>query len=318
MPSPVVLVTGAAGFVGSHLLERLAASGREVVAWHRPGGPAGAAGTARWAAVELLDGGQVAAALADAAPAEVYHLAGAANVGLSWAEPRQTLENNLLATHRLFEGLRAGGLRPRVLVTGSAAIYKPSDAALHEGSPVGPNTPYGVSKLAQELLALRAGAEDGVPVMVTRSFNHIGPRQDPGFIAASIARQVALIEAGLAEPTLAVGNLEPRRDIMDVRDTVGAYEALMARGRAGEVYNVCAGRAIAMRALLDGLVARARVAVSVVQDPARFRPADTPLSLGDGGKLRADTGWAPQFTLDETLDALLEAWRTAVAGGAAR
>jgi GDP-4-dehydro-6-deoxy-D-mannose reductase len=313
MSTPAVLVTGAAGFVGSHLLERLAASGRQVVAWHRPGTPAGHADTARWAAVELLDEAEVTAALAEAAPAEVYHLAGAANVGLSWSEPRQTLENNLLATHRLFEGLRACGLRPRVIVTGSAAIYKPSDAALHEASPLGPNTPYGVSKLAQELLALRVGAEDGVPVMVTRSFNHIGPRQDPGFIAASIARQVALIEAGRAEPTIAVGNLEPRRDIMDVRDTVRAYEALMTRGRGGEVYNVCSGRAIAMRELLDGLVARARVPVRIFQDPARFRPADTPLSLGDCGKLRADTGWAPQFPLDATLDALLEAWRAAVA-----
>jgi GDP-4-dehydro-6-deoxy-D-mannose reductase len=318
MSPPPVLVTGGAGFVGGHLLERLAASGRVVHAWHRPGSPPGPPGLARWTAVELLDAAGATAALAEAAPAEVYHLAGAANVALSWSQPRQTLEDNVLATHRLFEALRTAALRPRVLVTGSAAVYRPSDAALHEGSPLGPASPYGTSKLAQELLALRAGQDDGVEVVVTRSFNHIGPRQDPGFIAASIARQVARIEAGLDEPVIAVGNLEAKRDLMDVRDTVRAYEALMAGGRAGAVYNVCAGHAIAMRTLLDGLVGRARVPVRIFQDPARFRPNDTPLSLGDCTRLRTDTGWALRYSLDETLDALLASARDALTDPGAR
>ncbi len=196
-----------------------------------------------------------------------------------------------------------------MLVTGSATVYQPATDALTEDSPIAPNTPYGTSKLAQEMVALTAGRDHGMPVVVTRSFNHIGPGQSPAFAASGFARQLARIEAGLAPPVIAVGNLEAQRDIADVRDTVRAYVALMASGRAGHVYNVCSGRTISIRQVLDGLMARVALPVTVTADPARMRPADTPVVLGSHAKLTADTGWTPACSLDDTLDALLADWR---------
>ena len=150
------------------------------------------------------------------------------------------------------------------------------------------------------MVALDAWRNHGIPVVVTRSFNHIGPLQSPAFAAAAFARQLARIEAGLMPPTLMVGNLEALRDLSDVRDTVRAYRALMqSRARPGVCYNVCSGTAVSMQAMLDGLRAHVRVPVTVAQDPARMRPADTPIVLGDRSRLTADTGWQPDvFALE--------------------
>lgn len=304
-----VVVTGAAGFAGQHLARLLISDG-PVVGWHRPNTPHPDIQGVTWAAVEMLERHEVVRALADAAPDCVYHLAGVAHVADSWANAATTLEVNVVSTLNLLEAVRRLD-RPttRVLVTGSATIYRPSTSALTEDSPVAPNTPYGTSKLAQELVALRAWQDDGIPVVVTRSFNHIGPMQSPAFAAAAFARQLARIEAGLAPPVLRVGNLEAQRDISDVRDTVRAYRALGLHGRPGRSYNVCSGRAISMQALLDGLRAKIRVPVAVETDPARMRPADTPIVLGDPSRLAADTGWQTVHSLDETLASVTDYWR---------
>lgn len=306
-PGPV-LVTGAAGFAGRHLLQRLAPQG-PVVAWHRPGDGHPDIDGVRWAAVELLDGAAVARALDDAAPAAIYHLAGVPHVADSWARAAETLAGNVVGTWELVAAMRAQGRRCRMLVIGSATIYRPSTAALTEDDPLAPNTPYGTSKLAQELVALGAWRDFGIPVVVARSFNHIGPLQSPDFAAAAFARQLALIEAGRLAPTLKVGNLEAQRDLSDVRDTVRAYEALMTRGVPGRTYNVCSGRAVSMQHLLDGLRAHIRVPVTVEPDPARMRPADTPLVLGDRARLTAETGWAPEIPFETTLADLVDYWR---------
>ncbi len=303
-----VLVTGAAGFAGQHLLRLLTADG-PVVGWHRPGTEHPALAGVSWAAVELLDRAAVADALRTLAPSAIYHLAGVPHVGDSWAHAEETLAGNVVGTLNLFDGLRAASLAPRVLVTGSATIYKPSTDALTEDAPIAPNTPYGTSKLAQEMVALAAWRDHSIPVVVTRSFNHIGPLQSPGFAAPGFARQLARIEAGLMPPTLMVGNLEALRDLSDVRDTVRAYHALMQRGHAGTCYNVCSGTAISMQEMLDGLRAHVRVPVTVTQDPARMRPADTPIVLGDRTRLTTDTGWEPAYPLATTLADLVEYWR---------
>ena len=255
----------------------------------------------------------VEAALAADRPDAIYHCAGVAHVGDSWAQAEDTLASNAVGTSHLFRAVSALGLPARVVVTGSATIYRASGEPLTEESPLAPNTPYGTSKLAQEMVALTAWREQGVPAVVTRSFNHIGPGQSPAFAAASFARQLALIEAGLASPTIAVGNLAAERDLSDVRDTARAYIALMARGVPGTCYNVCSGRAVSVQALLDGLRARIRVPVDVAIDPARMRPVDTPVIVGSHARLTRDTGWTPAIALDETLDALLAYWREQVA-----
>lgn len=309
-PVPSVLVTGAAGFVGSHLTDLLRADEATIVGWRRPGTAAARDSTAvTWDDVELLDRGQVTRALARASPAAVYHLAGSAHVGQSWTNTRETYEGNVLATHNLFEGLRANGLTPRVLVTCSATVYQPQEHPLTESSALRPASPYATSKLAQEMLARRAWEDDGIPALVARAFNHIGPRQDPAYVAPSIAMQIAEIEAGRRQPVLALGNLDVLRDLTDVRDTVRAYRAMMRTAHPGIPYNVCSGRALAIRTLVDTFVARARVPVSIVQDPARFRPNDPPMLVGDHSRVTTDTGWRPEISLEQTLDDLLDYWR---------
>jgi len=308
-----VLVTGAAGFVGSHLLELLALDNIDIVAWQRPGTEPLVRGKAvHWVTVEMHDRPAVAAAVKDARPSAVYHLAGVPHVGDSWAHTRETFAGNTLASHHLFESIRLAGLQPRVLITSSAMVYTPADRAITEADRVCPNSPYGTSKLAQEMVARRAWDDDGIPGLIARSFNHTGPRQSDSFVAPSLAKQVALIEAGRLAPVLAVGNLEPKRDLMDVRDTVRAYRAMMQSARPGVPYNVCSGKALAIRTLVDTFLSRARVPIAIEQDPARFRSNDTPLVLGDRSRLTADTGWAPEVPLERTVDDLLTHWRQAI------
>ena len=295
-----VLVTGAAGFAGRYLMERLRGSGAEVVGWSRDD-------------VDLLDREAVRTRIRELKPSLVYHCAGAAHVAHSWSDTAHPLRTNVLATHYLLDALRRSGASSRVLITGSATVYKPEPGPIAEGAELGPTSPYGLSKLAQEELALRSGSEDGLDVIITRSFNHTGPRQRPSFVAPAMARQVALIEAGKADPVIQVGNLDVLRDITDVRDTVRAYELLMACGRTAEPYNVCSGVARRVRDLLESLCARGRVPVRIEVDPARLRPNDTSVLVGDPAKLQADTGWAPKISFERMLDDLLEFWRAEVA-----
>jgi GDP-4-dehydro-6-deoxy-D-mannose reductase len=309
-----VLVTGAAGFVGGHLLEALAPLGLHVEAWTRPGIPVPdtpAARSAEWHDLELLDRAAVRAAVERLRPRTVFHLAGAAHVGDSWRHAAPTLETNVLGTHHLLEADRLSTRQARILIPGSATVYKASPDPLTEESEVAPASPYAVSKLAQEQLGLRAAAE-GQHVIVTRSFNHIGPRQAPSFAASSFARQLASIEAGRSEPVIRVGNLSARRDLTDVRDTVRAYVLLASRGRPGLLYNVCSGRAVSMEAVLEQLRARTRAHVSVTSDPSLYRPVDAPLIVGSFARLGRDTGWEPVVPLDRTLDDLLDFWRSAI------
>lgn len=302
------LITGATGFAGSHLLDRLSARGA-VWAWsHARPRTTSENERVRWQAVDLLDQGAVHRALAQARPAVIYHCAGVADVRESWHDPALALRVNAIGTHNVVEAVRAGGLTCPVLVTGSALVYRPSTAAIQEDHPIGPSTIYGVSKLAQEF----AAQHSAVPVFICRPFNHAGPRQSSAYVTSAFAEQLARIEAGTAEPVLRVGNLESRRDITDVRDTVAAYEAIAERGSTGRPYNVCSGRAYRIQDLLDILLGLARVRVRVELDPERLRPSDNPLVLGSHDRLTRDTGWRPTIPIEQTLADLLDFWRTAV------
>jgi GDP-4-dehydro-6-deoxy-D-mannose reductase len=308
------LVTGAAGFAGQHLLRSLAGTPGPLIGWYRPGAPPPitAPTGVDWRPVDLRDPRAVDEALAEARPAEVYHLAGAANQGASWQQTDVALELNARATHHLLAAVRRHVPDARVLVTASAAIYASSDEALGEDSPVQPTSPYGVSKLAQEMVALDAARVQGLRVIVVRPFNHLGPGQDPAYFAPSFARQIARIEAGLEPPVLRVGNLEAARDLSDVRDVVRAYALLMLHGIDGEVYNVCRGEAYVIGDVLSLLVAMSRVEVRVEQDPARLRPSDVPRLLGSYAKLQRATGWLPTIPLERTLREILEEQRILV------
>ena len=310
-----MLVTGASGFAGSHLIELLAGRA-ELVAWTRSTPDGAQPIPAKWQRVDLLDRDQVRQAIRDLRPTVMYHCAGAAHVARSWRNTAETLARNVLTTHHLLDALRRVGSRSRVLIPGSATVYSPSTSPIKETSPLAPASPYALSKLAQEQLALRAMREDGLDILATRSFNHTGPRQSPDFFAAGVARQIALIEQGLVDPVIKVGNLDAERDLIDVRDTVRAYELLVEKGEPGTVYNVASGRARPMRVVLQGLVQRSQLPVRIETDAARLRPRDIPVLVGDSTRLRTTTGWSPQISFDRMLDDLLSYWRTVAAGTA--
>jgi GDP-4-dehydro-6-deoxy-D-mannose reductase len=306
------LVTGAAGFAGSHLLDLLDGDTtvRQLVGWRRSpeDGVAGAAWKrVVWENVDLLDREAVRTAIGRLRPSTVYHCAGAAHVGRAWDLTEATFAINVRGTHHLLDALARTGRASRVLIPSSALVYAPADRALREDDPLVPSSPYGLSKLAQEMLAQHAGNE--VVVCVARAFNHIGPRQNPWFAASGFARRIADIERGRWEPTISVGNLDARRDLTDVRDTVRAYQAIVNGAGPAEVFNVCSGSTTTIRDLLDRLIARARVPVAVKADPARYRPNDTPVLLGDGSRIKARFGWAPRIPIEQTVDDLLEYWR---------
>jgi GDP-4-dehydro-6-deoxy-D-mannose reductase len=304
-----VLVTGAAGFAGSHVIQALGR--KDVTGWtHHAAPPDEIANLASWDRVDLLNRSEVQKAIARLKPSAVIHCAGAPNVAHSWRDTLTPLSANVLATHHLFDALRRTAVSCRVVIVGSAEVYAPSTAALTEQSPIAPSNPYGISKLAQEQLAFRAAREDGVDVIVTRSFNHTGPRQSAAFAAPNMARQIAMIEAGVAEPVIKTGNLEARRDVTDVRDVARAYIALLERGAPSTAYNVASGTVRAMRSVLDALVARARVKLRIETDAALMRPIDKPMVLGDATRLREATGWRPEVPFEQTLDDLLNYWRS--------
>jgi GDP-4-dehydro-6-deoxy-D-mannose reductase len=241
-------------------------------------------------------------------PDSIFHCAGLPHVAESWADTAAPLATNVLGTHRLIEAVERVGSRCRIVVTGSAQVYAPSNEPIAEDDLIAPSSPYALSKLAQEQLALRSNS-DTVAVIVTRPFNHTGPRQKPAFLAPSVARQIVMFERGLLEPVLKVGNLDPSRDIMDVRDAVRAYAALMKTGTPGTIYNVASGVARPVRSIVEALVSRARVPVRIEQDPSRIRPSDVPVLAGNPRRLQQATGWSPQVSFEKMVDDLLEYWR---------
>ena len=308
-----VFITGATGFAGSHLVERLLADGHEVLALvhaatshqglpEHPG--------VRPIAGDLLDPAALTAAVAEAQPDLIFHLAGQAYPARSWDEPAQTLAVNTGGTANLLRAAEVYG-RPRVVVVTSAEIYgelRPDELPLTEASPARPRHPYGVSKLAAGELTRVYWARYGLPVVEARPFNHIGPRQAPGFVVPDFAAQLAAIRLGQQPPVMRVGNLTAQRDFTDVRDVAAAYLRLAEAGRPGEAYLICSGRPVSVQHLLDTLIELAGVAVDVQTDAARLNPSDTPCLYGSNAKIAADTGWRPSISLRQSLADALEDW----------
>jgi len=309
-----VLITGIAGFAGSHLAELALHEGAAVCGTLLPGAPAdnlaALRGRVETVPCDLTEPGAAGRVLAELRPARVFHLAGASVVGTSWARRADVLRQNLEGTFQLLEGLRARPV-PCLLVS-SAELYgvvPESAQPITEAQPVAPLSPYALSKACQELYAGYYVRAEGVPIVIARAFNHVGPRQGPGFVWSDIARQVAAILAGRQAPVLEVGTLTTRRDFTDVRDVVRAYWLALERGTPGEVYNVASGRAVAIREVVDGFLALAGRPIEVRPVAARVRPIDLPLLLGDAGRLRALTGWKPEIPLEQSLADVLADWR---------
>jgi GDP-4-dehydro-6-deoxy-D-mannose reductase len=309
-----VLVTGAGGFVAGHLVDFLQAEHptAELFGLVRPHGSAPRTSGVTVFEAELNDPASIEPVLDAVAPDRIVHLAGQSSVHQSWIDPGGTLRTNILGIVHLLDAVRRRGLRPDVLVVGSAEEYGMVEAAelpLREDLPLRPSSPYAVSKVAQGLLALAYGPAGGMRVLRTRTFHHTGPGRGETFAESSFARQIAEIEAGKRPPVIHVGNLEAGRDYTDVRDVVRAYWALLDRGVAGEVYNVCSGLGRRIHELLDLLLAESGASVEVRVDKERLRPSDVPALVGDPRRLREATGWEPRVPLEESLRDLLHDWR---------
>jgi GDP-4-dehydro-6-deoxy-D-mannose reductase len=314
-----VLVTGVGGFVGRHLVDFLRSEhpGVEVAGVVRPHGSAATDLPGRIVLVEadLEDPASVEAAIDLVRPDRIVHLAAQSSVHRSWKDPAGTLRTNVHGLLHLLEAVRRRSLSPRVLVVGSAEEYgivRAEDLPMREDAPLRPNSPYAVSKVAQGYLALQYALSFSMGVIRTRTFHTTGPGRGEAFAESSFARQLAEIEAGRRPPVLEVGNLEAVRDVVDVRDVVRAYWALLERGGPGEVYNVCSGRGVRVRDVLEMLIAASGLDVEVRLDPERLRPSDVPAMVGEPSKLRETTGWQPRFTLERSLGDLLQHWRERV------
>jgi len=317
------LITGIGGFAGYHLANHLLSRGEEVggIAWPPGSWPRASFPQVPVRDVDVTNMDGVRDALTSFAPDAVFHLAGIANVKVAWDSARAALETNFIGTFNVLEAARTlPGRAPRVLVVGSAEEYgpvSPERQPIREDCELDPRNPYGVSKVAQEYLGKQYFRGLGLPVLMTRSFNHIGPRQAPIFVASSFARQIAEIEHGAREPRILVGNLDARRDFHDVRDTARAYADIVTSGELGEVYNVCSGAAEPISGILNGLLAATSCRVDVEVDPERYRPVDVPVFCGDRSKIEKHCGWRPRVPLSTTLRDLLDYWRAEI-GAAGR
>jgi GDP-4-dehydro-6-deoxy-D-mannose reductase len=306
-----ILITGATGFIGAHLTRILLREGHDVV-------PAGFEGQARapwpWSdeaerrrvGLDVRDRRAVTALVERARPDEVYHLAAQSLPARSWKIPEETMETNALGTVHLFEALKAAGLKPRTFVACSSAEYglvPPAEAPVKEDRLPMPVHPYGVSKVAQDLLAYQYWVNDGIPAIRGRIFNTTGPGKSQDAPGDWAERVVHAERTG--GTTLRVGSLTPRRDLSDVRDQARAILAITRRGKPGDVYNVCSGRTIGMRELAELFVKSARVPLALETDPALLRPTDEPVIWGDNAKLVAATGYAPTVPLERTVEDML-------------
>jgi GDP-4-dehydro-6-deoxy-D-mannose reductase len=297
-------LTGGQGFVGRWLQAELRAAGDEVVAPPPE--------------LDVLDAPGLRDAVAAARPDAVYHLAALTHVGYSWAHPGEVFKVNALGTLNLLEAVRAAASDPRVVVVSSAEVYgmvADDEIPITESAPLAPVTPYAVSKVAAEYLAIQAHLAHSTGAVRVRPFNHVGPGQSPDFAVSALARRVVEAERS-GSGALKVGNLSAMRDFTDVRDVVAAYRALVKGGAAGEVYNVCSGRAVAISEVAERLVAQAERPLELEVDPELLRPSDIPVLEGDPARIKGAVGWAPRISLEDTLAAVLDHWRQAVSAPA--
>jgi GDP-4-dehydro-6-deoxy-D-mannose reductase len=315
-----ILITGITGFAGSHLAESaLGRSGVEVYGTLR--------NRSRLENIEHLlprlhlvecdmrDPFAVQNVIRHVMPDRVFHLAAQSFVPTSWVAPEETITTNVLGQLNLLEAIRQ--LRPEIRVQLACSseeygLVHPDEVPITEDNPLRPLSPYGVSKVAQDLLGYQYHASYGLHIVRTRAFNHTGPRRGEIFVTSSFAKQVAEIEAGLKPPVIRCGNLDAQRDFTDVRDMVRAYWLALEHGEPGEVYVLASGKAYAIREVLELLLAAAKRPISVEVDPQRLRPSDVAILLGDASKFRARTGWRPEIPFERTLADLLAFWREKV------
>lgn len=307
-----ILITGAAGFAGSHLADYLLTQNEHDV-WGVSlfvDRPHYLDERVHLLVADLCDPLQVEHILQTVKPDRIYHLAGQASPAKSWSDTWVTFEGNIRPQLNIFQScLKLNLTGTRTLVIGSSDEYgrlSLNDLPAHEDSPLRADSPYGISKIAQDFLGQSYFLSHQLPIVRVRPFNHLGPRQNPIFVAPNFAQQIVAIERGLSAPVIQVGNLKAERDFTDVRDTVRGYVMALENGKLGEVYNIASGVIHSIEDLLNGLLSHTKHQIKVEVDPERFRPSDIPRLHGDAAKLRAITGWQPTIPFEKTLQDLLQ------------
>lgn len=296
-------ITGISGFVGKHLREELLREGWDVYGFDiRPAGENVFVG-------DLSDRAALTRAVADCGPDAVFHLAGI----IKSTDPQAYYTSNLFGTLNLFDAVMQMERRPKMVLASSSAVYGLTKSArpITERSPLRPVTEYAVSKVAQETAALRYHYAFGLDVVILRMFNLLGPGQSPDLACSAFARQIALAELS-GETEIVTGNLDARRDFVDVRDAVRAFVLAADMGKAGHAYNVCSGRAVEIRKCLGEIMSRSQRQLSAKVDPGRVQNHDISIQAGSHRKLREAAGWSPKISLKQSLSDLLDDWRERV------
>lgn len=303
------LIIGAGGFVGSYLIQELLSCGKAVGATKLPHESIRIGGCEVFD-LDLAKESDIRMLLASHRPAQIYHLAAQSSVAVSWKDPELTVDVNIKGVLHLLEAIRSvEDYYPRILLVGSGEEYgiqRSGNITVSEDAPLHPSNMYAVTKACQNMIGSVYARAYGMGIVMVRAFNHIGVGQSPQFVAADFALQIAEMEAGFRDPVMKVGNLAAKRDFSDVRDVVRAYVMLMEKGISGETYNVGSGNAVSIQELLDILLEQSRASIIVEQDAARMRPSDVPAIAADITKLQEDTGWKPEYTLEETLRTMLD------------
>lgn len=294
-------MTGLSGFVGQHILKMQSLIGAENNLAIVPDNPS----------CDLCDQNSVNHWVSEAQPDWVIHLAAQSNVPYAFQNPEETLRVNLLGTLHLLQALDQHGFTGRLLYVSSGDVYglTPEDQLpIEETQPPNPGNPYAVSKISAEALCMQWAQKSAYEIMIARPFNHIGPGQRTDFVVPSIAQQISTASNG---SDILVGDIDVTRDFLDVRDVVSAYFKLLELGKSHTVYNVCSGQERQVRDLALTLANLSGKTIKLIQDPARFRPADQRRVCGDNTRLIRDTGWKPRYSLEQTLQDVLQSFQSA-------
>ncbi len=312
------LITGFSGFVSRHFLDYLESLGKraEVLGLDSIAPAFTLDGylnlICRFEPIDLLDKSKLDNIIYQFQPRYILHLASFSSVAYSWKDPIASFRNNTNIFLNLLEKIRGLGLECRVLSIGSSEEYgnvSPDEVPLGEDHPLGPVSPYAVARVAQEMLSKVYAEGYGLDIVMTRSFNHVGPRQREVFAVSSFAKQmVESRKRGEKQCRLTVGDVSVVRDFLDVRDVVRAYHGLMEGGRRGEVYNICSGEGTSLREIIDILSSITGMAVTLNIDNRLFRPSDNRVIVGRREKIEKEIGWYPRITVDESLRALVDYW----------